>query len=110
MTSQHLRIALLLTIMTSVFALVVGLPPNQRYATAMQRRIGSEASASQGRLLWDMLGNIITTSDYFPLELNVPDTFEAIAMGVSSTWTAISDHIPKMLWNRLELLTALFSP
>lgn len=105
MTSHNqLRIAGMFIILTSVCALVVGRPPST------DRRIGAESTASQGRFLWDILGNIITTSEYFPLELNVPDTIEAIVMGVSNTWTTVSDHIPKMLWHRLEELTTLFSP
>lgn len=60
--------------------------------------------------MWEALGNIITTSDYLPLEFNIPDAVSAVADSLNSTWMAVSNHIPRMLWQRLEEMTAMFSP
>lgn len=99
----YARITCALIVATCGVAVVIAPPPPFR-SRPHQREV------SEGRFLWDALGNIITTSEYFPLELNVPDTIGAVAAGINGAWMAVSDHIPRMLWRRLEEMTALFSP
>lgn len=106
-SSAALRHASLVTyaLILATFGVAAVLAPPPPFRTRPLRR-----EVSEGRLLWDALGNIITTSEYFPLELNVPDTIGAVAAGINGAWMAVSDHIPRMLWRRLEEMTALFSP
>lgn len=99
-------IVLATCLLTIAFDLVRCPPPGQHFY--LKER--SPTLVSQGRLLWDTVGNFLSTSEFFPLEVNVPDTISSVVDGVSNAWTTVSSHIPRMLWSRLEEMTALFSP
>lgn len=99
----------LICLVSVALRLAVCAPPNGG-SQSLPYLLARPKSTTQGRFLWDTLGDIITTSDYLPLELNVPDTVSAVASGLNNAWMAVSNHIPRMLWQRLEEMTALFSP
>lgn len=42
---------------------------------------------NQGRIFWDSIGNFISTSEWFPLEMNVPDTISTIGQGLNNMWS-----------------------
>lgn len=62
----------------------------------------------EGRIFFDALSSFISNSEWFPLELNVPDTISSVADGVSSLWTAMmeaigqSENIPRIVLRSLE--------
>lgn len=87
---------------------VAGLPPG--YEPPPFQTVEPASALSTARYMWDTVGNLLTTSDYFPFEVNVPDTISEIASSLSHAWDSMSSHIPKMLWHRLEQMAALFSP
>lgn len=62
----------------------------------------------EGRIFFDALSSFISNSEWFPLELNVPDTIATVADGVSSLWTTMmeamgqSENIPRIVLRTLE--------
>lgn len=62
----------------------------------------------EGRIFYDALSSFISSSEWFPLELNVPDTIASVADGVSSLWTTMmaaigqSENLPRIVLRTLE--------
>lgn len=63
---------------------------------------------SEGRIFFDTIGNFISTSDYFPLELNVPDTIATVGQGLNDMFSGImglmgqAEQVPRMLYRMLR--------
>lgn len=78
---------------------------NENILQQQQRRHNEEI---QGRLFYDALSSFISTSEWFPFELNVPDTISAVASGASSLWSTMieaaaqSENIPRIIWRSVE--------
>lgn len=62
----------------------------------------------EGRIFFDTIGNFISTSDYFPLELNVPDTIATVGQGLNDMFSGImglmgqAEQVPRMLYRMLK--------
>lgn len=63
---------------------------------------------SEGRIFFDAIGNFISTSEYFPLELNVPDTIATVGQGLNDMFMGImglmgqAEQVPRVLYRMLK--------
>lgn len=42
------------------------------------------------RIFWNALGNFISSIEWLPIEINVPETLSSMVQGVSSMWQSVS--------------------
>lgn len=52
----------------------------------------ANAEKEEGRIFFNAITSFIMSSDWFPIEFNVPDTISTLAEGTSSMWSGLMDY------------------
>lgn len=56
---------------------------------------------NEGRIFFDAIGNFISTSEWFPLEVNVPDTIGSMWSGMVGLF-AQAEQVPRILYRMVN--------
>lgn len=70
--------------------LIVILIINIQVVFSTQHQHQQHEDEESGRLFWDALGTWIDDSEWFPIEINIPDVIQGIGQGIGSMYNYVS--------------------